>query len=76
VHPLVGGDVARREAESLDYMGFGFGRTAQEDFCETSVSVCIGRIVIEPQYLLEFRDPLCCPVCENLDATQGQWAHG
>src|SRR6478752_4946811 len=65
VHPLVSSDITRREAECLDDMSFGLGRATQEYLRQTCVGVCIGRIAIKTEHLLEFRDPSGCAVCKD-----------
>ena len=58
MQPEPGKTVARRKAQGLVFMGFGFFRMADEYLGQTDVPLSSGQVRIERQRALEFGDAL------------------
>ena len=74
--PSVGQDVARRKAECLVDVGFGFCASTKKKLGVPDESMSAGQIAIQRQRLLAFSDALSCAVRKNLHEAQDQVGQG
>src|SRR5215471_5653298 len=69
-HPSVGTGVARRKAECLVDVGFGFSASTKKNLCAPDESMSVGQIAIQRQCVLALSDTLGSTFSEDLHLTK------